>query len=90
MIEPPWLDAAGGLALSWHAAAELDELLVQLVDWAGDVLTAQGRLRGLRVRPRRALGAIRARSRGRRPDSGDRRPPVGHGILAGGQDVPVR
>src|ERR1700722_17491704 len=40
-------DAAGGLAFPDMPRLELDELLVQLVDRAGDVLAAQGRLRGL-------------------------------------------
>ena len=40
-------EAAGGLAFPDVPRLELDELLVQLVDRAGDVLAAQGRLRGL-------------------------------------------
>ena len=40
-------DAAVGLAFPDMPRLELDELLVQLVDRAGDVLAAQGRLRGL-------------------------------------------
>ena len=40
-------DAAGGLACPDMPRLGLDELLVQLVDRAGDVLAAQGRLRGL-------------------------------------------
>jgi signal transduction histidine kinase len=40
-------EAAGGLAFPDAPRLELDELLVQLVDRAGDVLAAQGRLRGL-------------------------------------------
>jgi signal transduction histidine kinase len=40
-------DAAGGLAFPDMPRLELDELLVQLVERAGDVLAAQGRLRGL-------------------------------------------
>jgi signal transduction histidine kinase len=40
-------DAAGGLRFPDVPRLELDELLVQLVDRAGDVLAAQGRLRGL-------------------------------------------
>jgi signal transduction histidine kinase len=40
-------EAAGGLAFPDMPRLELDELLVQLVDRAGDVLAAQGRLRGL-------------------------------------------
>ena len=40
-------DAAGGLGFPDMPRLELDELLVQLVDRAGDVLAAQGRLRGL-------------------------------------------
>ena len=40
-------DAAGGLGFPDVPRLELDELLVQLVDLAGDVLAAQGRLRGL-------------------------------------------
>jgi signal transduction histidine kinase len=40
-------DAAGGLGFIDVPRLELDELLVQLVDRAGDVLAAQGRLRGL-------------------------------------------
>ena len=40
-------DAAGGLGFPDVPRLELDELLVQLVDRAGDVLAAQGRLRGL-------------------------------------------
>src|ERR1700722_16891949 len=40
-------DAAGELAFPDMPRLELDELLVQLVDRAGDVLAAQGRLRGL-------------------------------------------
>ena len=40
-------DAAGGLGFPNMPRLELDELLVQLVERAGDVLAAQGRLRGL-------------------------------------------
>ena len=40
-------EVAGGLAFPDMPRLELDELLVQLVDRAGDVLAAQGRLRGL-------------------------------------------
>ncbi|MHB1596312.1 MAG: GAF domain-containing sensor histidine kinase [Streptosporangiaceae bacterium] len=40
-------DAAGGLAFPEMPRLGLDELLVQLVDRANDVLAAQGRLRGL-------------------------------------------
>ena len=40
-------DAAGGLGFPDVPRLELDQLLVQLVDRAGDVLAAQGRLRGL-------------------------------------------
>jgi signal transduction histidine kinase len=40
-------DAAGRLGFPNMPRLELDELLVQLVDRAGDVLAAQGRLRGL-------------------------------------------
>jgi GAF domain-containing protein len=40
-------DAAGGLAFPDMPRLELDQLLVQLMDRAGDVLAAQGRLRGL-------------------------------------------
>ena len=40
-------DAAGGLAFPDVPRLELEQLLVQLVDRAGDVLAAQGRLRGL-------------------------------------------
>ena len=40
-------DAAGGLGFPDVPRLELDELLVQLVERAGDVLAAQGRLRGL-------------------------------------------
>jgi len=40
-------DAVGGLGFPDVPRLELDELLVQLVDRAGDVLAAQGRLRGL-------------------------------------------
>jgi signal transduction histidine kinase len=40
-------DAAGRLGFPDVPRLELDELLVQLVDRAGDVLAAQGRLRGL-------------------------------------------
>ena len=40
-------EAAGELAFPDMPRLELDELLVQLVDRAGDVLAAQGRLRGL-------------------------------------------
>ena len=40
-------DAAGGLAFPDMPRLGLDELLVQLVDRAGDVLAAQERLRGL-------------------------------------------
>jgi signal transduction histidine kinase len=40
-------EAAGGLAFPDMPRLELDQLLVQLVDRAGDVLAAQGRLRGL-------------------------------------------
>jgi signal transduction histidine kinase len=40
-------EPAGGLAFPDMPRLELDELLVQLVDRAGDVLAAQGRLRGL-------------------------------------------
>src|ERR1700729_713803 len=43
-------EAAGELAFPDMPRLELDELLVQLVDRAGDVLAAQGRLRGL-LRP---------------------------------------
>ena len=39
--------AAGGLGFPDVPRLELDQLLVQLVDRAGDVLAAQGRLRGL-------------------------------------------
>jgi signal transduction histidine kinase len=41
------VDAASGLGFPDVPRLELDELLVQLVDRAGDVLAAQGRLRGL-------------------------------------------
>jgi len=40
-------DAAGGLGFPDMPRLELDQLLVQLVDRAGDVLATQGRLRGL-------------------------------------------
>ena len=40
-------DVAGGLGFPDMPRLELDQLLVQLVDRAGDVLAAQGRLRGL-------------------------------------------
>src|ERR1700722_11900014 len=40
-------DAAGGLAFPDMPRLELDQLLVQLVARANDVLAAQGRLRGL-------------------------------------------
>jgi signal transduction histidine kinase len=40
-------DAADGLSFPDAPRLELDQLLVQLVDRAGDVLSAQGRLRGL-------------------------------------------
>ena len=40
-------DVAGGLGFPDVPRLELDQLLVQLVDRAGDVLAAQGRLRGL-------------------------------------------
>jgi signal transduction histidine kinase len=40
-------DAAGGLAFPDVPRLELEQLLVQLVERAGDVLAAQGRLRGL-------------------------------------------
>ena len=40
-------DAAGGLGFPDVPRLELDQLLVQLVDRADDVLAAQGRLRGL-------------------------------------------
>ena len=40
-------DAAGALGFPDVPRLELDELLLQLVDRAGDVLAAQGRLRGL-------------------------------------------
>ncbi len=40
-------DVVGGLAFPDMRRLELDELLVQLVDRAGDVLASQGRLRGL-------------------------------------------
>jgi signal transduction histidine kinase len=40
-------DVAGGLGFPDMPRLELDELLVQLVERAGDVLAAQGRLRGL-------------------------------------------
>ena len=40
-------DAADGLGFPDIPQLELDQLLVQLVDRAGDVLAAQGRLRGL-------------------------------------------
>src|ERR1700684_2362125 len=40
-------EAAGGLGFPDVPRLELDELLVQLVDRAGDVLPPQGRLRGL-------------------------------------------
>ena len=40
-------DAADGLAFPDMPRLGLDELLVQLVDRAGDVMAAQGRLRGL-------------------------------------------
>jgi hypothetical protein len=40
-------DAVGGLASPDMPRLGLDELLVQLVDRANDVLAAQGRLRGL-------------------------------------------
>ena len=40
-------DAAGGLGIPNMPRLELDELLVQLVERAGDVLAAQGRLCGL-------------------------------------------
>src|SRR5277367_7015204 len=40
-------EASSGLAFPDAPRLELDELLVQLVDRAGDVLAAQGRLRGL-------------------------------------------
>src|ERR1700688_3566121 len=39
--------AAGGLGFPDAPRLELDQLLVQLVDRANDVLAAQGRLRGL-------------------------------------------
>jgi signal transduction histidine kinase len=41
------VDVVGGLAFPDVPRLGLDELLVQLVDRAGDVLAAQGRLRGL-------------------------------------------
>jgi signal transduction histidine kinase len=44
---PAAADAAGGPAFRDMPRLGLDELLVQLVDRAGDVLAAQGRLRGL-------------------------------------------
>src|ERR1700729_506328 len=40
-------DAAGGLVFPDVPRLELEQLLVQLVDRAGDVLATQGRLRGL-------------------------------------------
>ena len=40
-------DAAGGLGFPDMPRLELDQLLVQLVDRADDVLATQGRLRGL-------------------------------------------
>ena len=40
-------DAVGGLGFPDVPRLELDELLVQLIDRAGDVLATQGRLRGL-------------------------------------------
>jgi signal transduction histidine kinase len=40
-------DAAGGIGFPDVPRLELEQLLVQLVDRAGDVLAAQGRLRGL-------------------------------------------
>src|SRR5580692_1271444 len=40
-------EAAGGLAFPDMPRLELEQLLVQLADRAGDVLAAQGRLRGL-------------------------------------------
>src|SRR5580692_2603779 len=40
-------DAAGGLGFPDMPRLELEQLLVQLVDRASDVLAAQGRLRGL-------------------------------------------
>ncbi len=44
---PGGAGVAGGLDFPDMPLLELDELLVQLVDRAGDVLAAQGRLRGL-------------------------------------------
>ena len=44
---PGAADAAGGLGFPDVPRLELDELLMQLVERAGDVLAAQGRLRGL-------------------------------------------
>jgi hypothetical protein len=44
---PGGAGAAGGLDFPDVPLLELDELLVQLVDRAGDVLAAQGQLRGL-------------------------------------------
>ena len=44
---PRGADEAGGLGFLDVPRLELDELLVQLVDRAGDVQAAQGRLRGL-------------------------------------------
>jgi signal transduction histidine kinase len=44
---PGGTGAAGGLGFPDVPLLELDELLMQLVDRAGDVLAAQGRLRGL-------------------------------------------
>ena len=44
---PGGANAAGGLAFPDVPRLELDELLVQVVDRAGDVQAAQGRLRGL-------------------------------------------
>jgi signal transduction histidine kinase len=44
---PSAADAAGGLAFPDAPQLELEQLLVQLVERAGDVLAAQGRLRGL-------------------------------------------
>jgi signal transduction histidine kinase len=47
VAQVPAAAGAGGLVLLDVPRLELDELLVQLVDRAGDVLAAQGRLRGL-------------------------------------------
>jgi hypothetical protein len=44
---PGAADAAGGLGFPDVPRLELDELLMQLIDRAGNVQAAQGRLRGL-------------------------------------------